>query len=195
MNVYELVLKNRSYRSFQGSQEIPYETLSGFVDSARLTMSSVNLQPLKYCIVSDKKTCERVREHTYWARLLKGYDGPDAAHSPSAYIVVLHDKSVAPNVERFHKDVGICSQTIMLAAVEAGYGGCMIGNFDVAEVSEILGLPENLAPQLVLALGVPDETIQLEEIEKDEPTAYYRDENDLHHVPKRKLADIIIPHK
>ena len=34
--------------------------------------------------------------------------------------------------------------------------------------------------------------IQLSQIEEGENIAYYRDENDVHYVPKRKLSDILI---
>lgn len=37
------------------------------------------------------------------------------------------------------------------------------------------------------------EKIIIKEIEEGENIAYYRDENDVHYVPKRKLSDIILP--
>ena len=45
---------------------------------------------------------------------------------------------------------------------------------------------------LVVAIGEPKETIVLKEIDEGESIAYYRDENDVHYVPKRKLKDIIL---
>ena len=42
------------------------------------------------------------------------------------------------------------------------------------------------------ALGKPAEKIVIKEINEGEDIAYYRDENDVHYVPKRKLADIIL---
>ena len=53
-------------------------------------------------------------------------------------------------------------------------------------------LPEELAPMLIVAIGKPAEEIVIREIEPGEPTPYYRDEQDVHYVPKRKLADIVI---
>ena len=81
---------------------------------------------------------------------------------------------------------------MLLAAAEKGLGGIMIGNFNPAKVSETLELPENLVPMLIVAFGKPDETIVLTEIKEGESTNYYRDENDVHYVPKRKLEDIVI---
>ena len=40
--------------------------------------------------------------------------------------------------------------------------------------------------------GKPAEKIVIKEIEEGEDIAYYRDENDVHYVPKRKLSDIIL---
>ena len=45
---------------------------------------------------------------------------------------------------------------------------------------------------LLVALGKPDETIVLTEVGEDGSTDYYRDENDVHYVPKRRLQDILL---
>ena len=45
---------------------------------------------------------------------------------------------------------------------------------------------------LVIALGMPDETVVLTELKPGESFNYYRDENDVHYVPKRPLDEIII---
>ena len=87
--------------------------------------------------------------------------------------------------------MGIAAQTIMLAAVEKGLGGCMIGNFDAEKVCDALEIPKELKPRLILGLGKPDEKVVLEEM-VDGKTAYYRDENFVHHVPKRKTEDMIL---
>ena len=59
-------------------------------------------------------------------------------------------------------------------------------------ICQDLNLAENLAPVLIVAFGKPAEKIVIKEIEEGENIAYYRDENDVHYVPKRKLEDIII---
>lgn len=68
----------------------------------------------------------------------------------------------------------------------------MIGNFNASEVKETLELEEYLAPLLIVAVGKPKEEIILTEVAEGEPVAYYRDENDVHYVPKRRLEDIVL---
>ena len=86
-------------------------------------------------------------------------------------------------------DAGIAAQTIMLASTEEGFGGCMILSFKRVELKKILAMPEGLEPVLVLALGRPIEDIRLVDAENGD-TTYYRDENQVHYVPKRRLEDI-----
>ncbi|MBO1687984.1 nitroreductase, partial [Clostridium butyricum] len=66
-----------------------------------------------------------------------------------------------------------------------------IGNFSPEKLSAALSLPESLIPMLVVALGKPDETVIITEV-TDGNTKYYRDDNDVHYVPKRKLEDIVL---
>ncbi|HAN44682.1 MAG TPA: nitroreductase, partial [Ruminococcaceae bacterium] len=120
------------------------------------------------------------------------FKGPAEGERPTAYIIICADKNIAPNVERFNMDVGIAAQTIMLAAAEKGLGGCMIGNYSKEALSDALKLPENICPALILALGKPNEQIILEDAKNEKDIGYYRDENNIHHVPKRTLDELII---
>lgn len=188
--IKELMLNERSYRSFDESVKIDRDTLVGFVENARLIPSSVNLQPLKYRICNSQADCDFMLSLTKWAALLKDYEIPPKGHAPTAYIVICIDKNVSDK-SIFDKDVGIAAQTIMLSAVEAGFGGCMIGNFNPTKVTEALELPEGVVPSLVLGLGKPDEEIILEAI-GEKGSAYYRDAEGKHRVPKRALDEILL---
>ena len=44
---------------------------------------------------------------------------------------------------------------------------------------------------ILYGVGEPEEKIVLEDVEPEESTNYYRDEQDVHYVPKRKLKDIV----
>lgn len=187
----DLLMKSRSYRSFDQSVSISTEQLRDMIDHTRYAPSSINLQMLKYRIVNTPEECARVLENTRWAGKIKDEVIPPIGHAPVAYIVICHDTDVIDFHEMFLKDVGICAQTIMLAACEAGFGGCMIGGFSKETLSAQLGLSKNLIPQLVLALGKPDEAVELIAPAEDGSVTYYR-ENGIHYVQKRELEDIIV---
>ena len=190
--ILELVKKNRSYRGFDETRRVEKEELVQMVNCARLSASSVNIQPFRYYLAWEKEEVDRIQPLTGWARNLPQLKLPHEGMCPTAFIIICQDTEISDSLPRFQKDVGIAAQTILLAATEMGLGGCMIGNFKAGQVKEALKLPENLAPQLIVAIGKPAETIVLKEIEEGEPTAYYRDENDVHYVPKRKLEDVIL---
>ena len=188
--LYDLVEKCRSYRSFAPGVRISREMLIGWIGTARIASATMNRQPLKYRMVYTPEECARVLPLTRWASALD-IKLPPKGHEPTAYIVICHDTDVIPFNPIFLKDVGICAELIMLSATEQGYGGCIIGSANAEALQKTLGLPDHLQPQLVLALGKPDETVVLTEAENGEVT-YYRDENGVHYTPKRPMWDILI---
>ena len=189
MELKEIVKKNRSYRRFFESREIDEETVVGLVEMSRQTPSGRNMQPLKYAIVNTPEACKKLYPLLAWAGYLTDWSGPEEGDRPAAYIVMCNDTTLA---EESKWDQGICAQTIMLGAVDAGLGGCIIGSFLKKELSELLKLPQNLVPVLVLALGVPKEIVIMTDVKEDGDIKYYRDEGGTHFVPKRSLEEIII---
>ena len=187
--LYDLVKKNRSFRSFSPSEPVRREDAVKMIECARIAASTANRQPLKFHIATGE-LCSKVLPLTAWAGLLTDIVLPPAGHEPTAYITVLCDKSVAPNPDAFMRDVGIAAQTITLAATEMGFGGCMIASFKSAELAVLLELPENLVPRLVIALGKPDEEVRLTDSDNGD-VAYFRRDG-VHYVPKRTIEDIII---
>ena len=187
----DLITASRSYRSFDPNVRISRAQLADFIDCARLSPSSVNLQMLKFRPVTNNCECEALLSLTRWAGKIKDRKLPPEGHAPTAYIVICTDENVVEHAERFQKDVGIAAQSVMLAAAEAGFGGCMIGSFSPEGVAKALALPEGILPQLVLALGKPDETVRLVPPAPDGSVTYYRD-GDLHCVQKRPLDEVII---
>ena len=188
----DLVLANRSYRTFDESDPVTREMLLEWVDNARLVPSAVNAQPLKYRLVDTKEGVEKVMPHTAWAGALKDITLPPEGKHPTAFVVICHDTTVRENPASSEKDVGIAAMTLLLSATEAGYGGCMIGAFNKDRVGEVLRIPEKYVPVLLVALGKPDELVFLTEPKDKDNVIYYRDDHNLHFVPKRKLDDILI---
>ena len=184
----DIVKKNRSYRRFYEDVVISKEELTELIGLARLVPSGANGQVLKYFISNEPKLNSKIFETLGWAGYLKDWDGPAEGERPSAYIIMVSD--LALGKDRKH-DEGIAAQTIMLGAVEKGYGGCMLGNVNRDKLATNIGLDtEKYRIELVLALGKPKEEVVIEAFSGD--IKYYRDENRVHHVPKRALEDLII---
>jgi nitroreductase len=185
--IRELAEKNRSYRRFYQDKKITEAQLLSLVDTARITPSAANKQPLKYKVVCDETENEKVFQCIGWAGYLKDWDGPEEGERPTGYIIM-----AVPEDSNAGWDEGIAGQTIMLAAVEQGLGGCFIGNLKRKELAEIIGLPANYRIDLCLALGYPKEEVVLENMDANGDVKYYRDAKRVHHVPKRRLKDVLL---
>jgi nitroreductase len=188
MNFSDLVIKTRTYRRFDESHRIEYKSLRELVNLARISASAANRQPLKYLLYGNTDDCERIFPFTAWAGYLKDWPGPDRGERPTAYIVILGDKSITEN---FGVDHGISAQTIMLGANVEGLGGCIIQSIDREGLRNELSIPDRYEILLILALGKPVEKVVIDEI-RDGNIKYWRDNDNTHHVPKRSLDEIIL---
>ena len=185
--ILDLIKSCRSYRRFRGDATVTREQLVSYVEAARFSASAVNAQRLRFALVSDIETAERMFELVAFAGFLKPEQKAQAHQHPTAYIVIC---SETPK-EKVAIDIGIAAQSIVLAAREDGVGSCMIGSYRPDGVSELLSLPENMKPQFVIALGYPDERVELCDATLDD-TRYFRDPDDVHMVPKLPLDCLII---
>ena len=188
MKFKELVRESRSYRRFKQTP-IPENTLRELVDLARIAPTGANQQPLKFLLSCDSVTNAKIFPCTAWAAALKGWPGPAEDERPTAYVVILLDRDIAKGSGQ---NAGIAAQTMALAAAEQGIGACMIGSINRSRLRENLELPEKYQIELILALGIPGETVVLEDVPPQASLDYYRDENDVHHVPKRTLDEVIV---
>jgi nitroreductase len=165
------------------------EMLEELVDLARHSACGANLQSLKYILSSHAGTNELIFKRLGWAAYLKDWKGPSVGERPAAYIVLLGDTSIHNN---FFCDHGIACQSMLLGAVEKGFGGCILASVNRKGLQKDLAIDKHLEILLVLALGYPLETVQLEYLEPEGDIKYWRDDQGVHHVPKRPLSEIII---
>ena len=189
MNIRELVFKNRSRRRFYQDHAVDRDTLVELVDLARHSASGNNIQPLKFFLSTDPETNATIFPHTRWAGSLKDWDGPEEGERPSAYIVILGDMNIT---DQFGVNHGIAAQSILLGATEKGLGGCMIGSVQRVALHRELALADNLHILLVIALGKPKETVVIDPVGPDGDITYWRDQDSVHHVPKRSLDELIV---
>ncbi len=186
----DIVAKNRSYRRFVEADKISTETLTELIELARLVPSGANAQALKFMLVNSEEDNAKMFPTIGWAGALPDWDGPVEGERPAAYIIMLCDLEIGKNKQT---DVGISAQTILLGAVEKGLGGCMLGNIKRSEIAEKFNIDtEKYSIDLVIALGKPNEDVRIVDVPESGKTAYYRDENTVHYVPKRSIDELIV---
>ncbi|HYQ57846.1 MAG TPA: nitroreductase family protein [Draconibacterium sp.] len=186
--IKELIKRNRSYRRFDESVKITAEQIVKWIELARLSASGRNAQPLKYAFVTNREMCSKIFPCLAWAGYLTDWKGPDEDERPVAYVVVVKDREITEN---HYCDDGIAMQSILLGAVEDGFGGCMIGSVNKAKIAKLLGLPDQHEVLWIIALGKPAEQVVIDEAENGN-IKYWRDKNGVHHVPKRSIGEIVI---
>jgi nitroreductase len=187
--IEDLIKSNRSCRRFLQQEAVPVDTLRWLVNLARVSASAANLQPLKYILSNEPQKNESIFSCLKWAAYLKDWPGPPKGERPSAYIIIVGDGTIARN---FGPDMGIAAQSLLLGARERGLAGCMIGSINKDLLQEMLHLPKRFEILLVIALGKPKETVVIEDMHPGDGIEYWRDEHGVHHVPKRRLEDIIL---
>ena len=189
MDFKEIVKINRSYRRFFQDHEISSQTMRELVEMARLTPSAANRQPLRYIISQHPEKNALIFQYLAWAAYFAEWPGPGEGERPSAYIIILYDKNISKTVDCDH---GIAAQTILLGAAAMGLGGCMIANVKKEGLRTALNIPANFDILLVIALGKPKESIVIDSVAPTGDIRYWRDDKNVHHVPKRSLDDIIL---
>jgi len=189
MNFRDLVIRTRSIRRFDESSGIAEETLRELIELACYIPSAANRQSLRYLPVIGSDMIDKVFPCLKWAGYLEDWPGPEPGERPPACLVVLCRKEDAADAIC---DSGIAAQTIMLGAAEKGLGGCIIASIDRDRLASGLGISDSWEVLLLIALGLPVETVVIDQIDAGGDIRYWRDRYGIHHVPKRKVDELMV---
>lgn len=157
------------------------------MEAARLAPSGANMQPCEYIIVDDENLLPRVFSTLKWAGYIAPKGNPPAGEEPTAYIVILMNRQKRP--QGGDHDAGIVAAYISLVSLQRGVGSCLIASVDRDQLRQILKVPEHCEINLVVALGYPNESPMVEDFR--DSIKYWKDEQGVLHVPKRKLAGVL----
>ena len=151
MDVMKAIKGRRSIRQFTG-KPIEKGKLEMLLEAARWAPSGGNRQKWRFVVVISPSQRELVKKFA-----------PGISAMPAAFIVVCAE--MQPDAKEWEQrlylaDCAIASQNIMLAAYEMGIGTCVALSYDKSAISEILELPDNVEPILVVTLGYPAEAPQ-----------------------------------
>ena len=185
MQTFDAMLQRRSIRKFR-PEPVSYDCLKKIVDISRLYPTGGNLQPVRFAILSSKELTDALFADLRWAMYLPGYTIAEDER-PTAYIVLLRDETI---LKKCDYDIGAASTMVMLASADQGLATCPIGNFHAGRLTELLKLPENLKPELVIALGYPGQESRV--VSMEDSIRYRQDEEGNFLVPKWSTEEVLV---
>lgn len=151
MNFLELVKARYSARKYAG-RPVEADKLDYIMECVRMAPSAVNFQPWRFRIVTDEATLKALQQC---------YKREWLATAPCIIVACTnHDESWhrrADNKDHGDIDIAIAVEHLCLAATEQGLGTCWVCNFDAAQCSEVLGLPGNLEPSVLIPVGYAED--------------------------------------
>lgn len=145
------IYTRRSIRSYS-DKPISRETLDALVKAGMNAPSAGNARSARFITVEDRAVLDAIPELHKYATML---------HQAPAAIVVCGDVSTEYHQAYWVQDCAAATQNILLEATSRGIGSCWLGIHPREErekgLSELLGLPSDVRPLSVVALGYPAE--------------------------------------
>lgn len=155
MEVWEAIFKRRSIRSFR-DEPVDNDLLIKLVEAAIWAPSGSNIQPWHFIAVSCEEQKAKIKPFA-----------PGLTGMPPALLVICTDLALCERKGgRLGRDVislmdaAFAAQNINLMACELGLGTCVIRSFNQGAIQEILKLPPQLVPQLIVSVGYPERAPQ-----------------------------------
>jgi len=148
MTFLELAKARYSVRSFK-AQPIEDDKLNRILEAGSVAPTACNNQPQKIYVAKSEDARKKLASVCRCT-----FDAP-------VILVVCYDRTrdwknkVMPGYTSGETDAAIVCTHMMLEAAELGIGSCWVGYFNANQVSEVLGLPENVTVSALLPIGYP----------------------------------------
>lgn len=155
MDFFEVSSKRHSIRRFK-EKEIEKDKIQKLLEVANSAPSAGGLQAYQIFLVKDKAKRQKLAR--------AAWDQDFIAQAPIDLVFCIDPLRSAGKYgsrgETLYsiQDATISCAYVHLAAVDLGLGSVIVGAFDEAEVSKIIGIPPTLRPIIILPIGYPDET-------------------------------------
>lgn len=154
MDVLEAIKTRRSSRSFAERGGLPIEVVDSIEQSILHSPSGSNAQESHFLIVQNKEQIKRIKRFS-----------PGLSGDPAAVIVLCSNPAEALHkggkdsveVLRF-VNLGIVAAYILLSTHSLGIGNCPVRSFHKKAIKELLALPHEMEPELLISLGYAKES-------------------------------------
>ena len=153
MTFQELAQARYSVRAYKDTP-IEEEKLKLILEAGRIAPTACNNQPQKIYVAKSEEARKKLASVSR-----RTFDAP-------VILVVCYDRDrnwknpLMPGYESGETDAAIVCTHMMLQAAELGIGSCWVGMFNAQQVSEALGLPENVTVSALLPMGYAAENAQ-----------------------------------
>lgn len=176
MDVITAIETRRAIKHFDPGHKLADEEVEKLMSLAMLSPTAFNIQHWRFVVVRDQALREEIRSVSWmqpqitdasilvaicadqlaWTKQPARYwqNAPDDIREGvlGAIADYYHDR---PQLQRDEamKSCGIAAQTLMLAAKAMGYDSCPMDLSDLDEVARLIGLPEDHAIAMFVAIG------------------------------------------
>lgn len=150
--IIEAIMQRSSIRHFK-DEPVSRKVIEQVLEAARWAPSAGNLQPWFFYVITDPG----LRRCLVLAALKQGFIG-------EAPVVIVVCAEPARSGKYYGdrgrdlyclQDTAAATQNILLAAAAYGLGACWVGAFDENQVRHCLGIPPELRPVAIVAIGYP----------------------------------------
>jgi len=140
VDTFLAIASRREVRDY-ADRPLPVEVERRILDAGRLSGNSQNRQNWRFLVVEDDELRTQVAEAVYAPANILG----------AAFVVAIAVFGKGPT----SFDAGRAAQNMLLAAHNAGVGGCPNGVKDADEMAGLLRLEEGERPAILLSFGYP----------------------------------------
>lgn len=153
MDFLELAKQRYSERFFD-SRPVEQEKLDRILEAGRIVPTACNYQPQHFYVIRSQEVLAKAKTVTPFhynapLMLLVCYDANTVWHNPG-------DRYYC-NYNSGEQDASIAATTMMYEAEELGVHSVWLRGFDSKTVVDTFGLPENMIPVMMFAMGYPNE--------------------------------------
>lgn len=154
MEFNDVLRKRKMVRRYRPGR-LPDRIISKLIENASRAPSAGHTQVQEFVIVKDPETKKKLRQASV-----------NQSQVEDAPVLIVVCSNTSRSVGRYGRrgsefysviDGAFSSMLILLTAVSEGIGAGFVGAFEDDKVSEILGLPDDVRPIGIVALGYPDE--------------------------------------
>ncbi|MEG8947932.1 nitroreductase family protein [Rosettibacter firmus] len=151
METLEAIFTRRSIRKFK-NKEIPEELVIKLLQAAMYAPSARNTQPWHFIVINDRKKLNEIPKlHPY----------AEMCYEATLAIMICGDLDLEITEGYIALNCAAATQNLLLAAHDLGLGAVWLGVYPRKErmekLSKFFGIPKNIIPVSLVAIGYPDE--------------------------------------